>query len=76
MAKNSWSHLWPGVPLAIAAAILFGASTPLSKFLLGSIDPWMLAGILYFGAGIGLFVLRAFRRFLGVQTAEASPVAG
>lgn len=47
--------LWfPGVPLALGAAILFGASTPFSKLLLGSVNPWLLAGILYLGAGIGL----------------------
>jgi len=31
---------WPGVPLAIGSAVLFGASTPLAKLLLGAgIDP-------------------------------------
>lgn len=53
------SLLWPGVPLALGSAILFGASAPLAKFLLGEMDPRMLAGILYFGAGAGLAVARA-----------------
>ena len=39
------SHLWPGVPFALGSAVLFGASAPLSKLLIGSIDPWLLAGI-------------------------------
>jgi len=43
-----------GVLFAIAAAALFGASTPLSKLLLGSIEPWLLAGLLYLGSGLGL----------------------
>ena len=47
------------VLLALAAAVLFGASTPLAKLLLGSIDPWMLAGLLYLGSGIGLTIIRA-----------------
>jgi drug/metabolite transporter (DMT)-like permease len=36
------------------AAILFGASTPLSKMLLGKIAPLLLAGLLYLGSGSGL----------------------
>ena len=51
-------HLWPGVPLALGSAALFGASTPLAKLLIGAIDPWLLAGLLYLGAGIGLAVYR------------------
>jgi hypothetical protein len=43
------SHLWPGVP-PLSAAFLFGAAAPLSKLLIGSVDPWLLAGILYLGA--------------------------
>lgn len=72
MLMKPHSHLWPGVPLAIGAAILFGASTPLSKFLLGSIDPWMLAGVLYLGAGLGLLALKLVRRISGIRSPEAS----
>src|SRR6266851_585160 len=36
----------PGAPLALAAAALFGASTPLAKLLLGEVAPWLLAGLL------------------------------
>lgn len=62
MSNHSHSHLWPGVPLALGAAVLFGASTPVSKYLLGQISPWMLAGILYLGAGLGLGLLQFLRR--------------
>ena len=55
------THRWPGVPLALLSAALFGASTPLAKLLLGSVDPWLLAGLLYLGAGLGLAVVRARR---------------
>lgn len=48
----------PGILAALAAAILFGASTPFAKLLLGDIDPWLLAGILYLGSGIGLSAVR------------------
>jgi len=47
-----------GVPAALAAALLFGAGTPLAKLLLGPVSPWMLAGILYLGSGLGLAALR------------------
>lgn len=47
---------------AIGAAVLFGLSTPAAKMLLGSMDPWILAGILYAGAGVGLSLVYAARR--------------
>lgn len=71
MAK-SHAHLWPGVPLALGAATLFGATTPLSKLLMGSVDPWLLAGILYLGAGIGLAIVHWGRAFAGLASAEAA----
>jgi drug/metabolite transporter (DMT)-like permease len=43
---------------ALASAALFGASTPAAKALLGSINPVVLAGLLYCGAGIGIAILR------------------
>jgi drug/metabolite transporter (DMT)-like permease len=43
-----------GISFALLSAALFGASTPFAKLLLGSVDPWMLAGLLYLGAGVGL----------------------
>src|SRR5262245_25645397 len=43
---------------ALASAALFGASTPAAKALLGSIEPAVLAGLLYCGAGIGIAILR------------------
>lgn len=37
-----------------AAAALFGAATPLAKALLGSMSPFMVAGLFYLGSGVGL----------------------
>ncbi|MHB0953964.1 MAG: DMT family transporter [Allorhizobium sp.] len=68
--KRDYSHLWPGVPLALSSAVLFGVSAPLSKWLVGSIDPWLLAGILYVGAGIGLAVMHMVRPLIGLPNAE------
>jgi drug/metabolite transporter (DMT)-like permease len=64
---------WPGAPLAIASAALFGASTPLAKLLLGQgLSPWLLAGVLYLGSGIGLSVVYGVRRLSGRGQGEAS----
>jgi drug/metabolite transporter (DMT)-like permease len=51
-----------GVTAALGAAVLFGASTPLAKTLLGTIDPWLLAGLLYAGSGLGLALVRTLWR--------------
>lgn len=71
MTQGKHAHLWPGVPLALASAVLFGASAPLSKILLGSLEPQMLAGALYLGAGFGLAALRHAPAARGLVTQEA-----
>lgn len=60
-----------GIVLALLSAALFGASTPLAKLLLGAVDPWMLAGLLYLGAGVGLAVVQVTRRAVGIAGQEA-----
>ncbi|QPC91402.1 DMT family transporter [Mesorhizobium sp. INR15] len=60
--SDDHSHLWPGVPLALGSAALFGATPPLSKLLLDAVNPFMLAGLLYLGAGVGLALYRLLRR--------------
>ncbi len=42
-----------GVAQALLAALLFGASTPASKWLLATLTPLQLAGLLYLGAALG-----------------------
>jgi drug/metabolite transporter (DMT)-like permease len=44
------------------AATLFGIGTPLAKLLLSSVSPWMLAGLLYLGSGLGLTLYRRFTK--------------
>jgi drug/metabolite transporter (DMT)-like permease len=63
--------LWPGVPLALASALLFGASTPFAKVLVETSNPQFLAGLLYLGAGVGLMIGQATRFILGVRNPEA-----
>lgn len=58
--------------MALGAAALFGASTPLAKALLGQgVDPWLLAGILYGGSGLGLSAWLVLRRATRRQPGEA-----
>ncbi len=65
--------LVPGITPALVAAILFGASTPLARALVGSIDPLWLAGFLYAGSGIGLSIVFALRRAIGRE--RGTPVS-
>src|SRR5262249_39583226 len=57
-----------GVGSALLAALLFGASTPLAKLLLGELPPLLLAGLLYLGSGIGLPTIRLLRGWRGATT--------
>jgi drug/metabolite transporter (DMT)-like permease len=52
----------PGILSALAAALLFGMGTPVAKLLLGPADPWLLAGLLYLGSGLGLAFWRLLRK--------------
>src|SRR3990172_7496745 len=50
------NKLYPTLQI-ILAAVLFGASAPLSKLLLGEIQPIPLAAFLYLGSGMGAFLM-------------------
>ena len=65
---NAWRN--PGVMAALGAAVLFGAGAPAAKLLLGSMSPWLLAGLLYLGSGVGLALARQFRRTESVRLAR------
>ena len=68
MSSANHSHIAaPGILFALVSALLFGASTPFAKLLLGAIDPWMLAGLLYLGSGIGLVALRIGRHVMAAR---------
>ena len=56
---------------ALAAALLFGASTPLAKLLTASLPPLLLAGLLYLGSGLGLGALLVLRRIRERRRAQA-----
>jgi drug/metabolite transporter (DMT)-like permease len=67
-----------GVQAALMSAVLFGAGTPFAKFLLGNVSPWMLAGLLYCGSGLGLSVIRLVRRAprVHLNRSEILPLIG
>ncbi len=52
----------------ILAAVLFGISAPLSKLLLEGIDPIILAGLLYLGAGSAMGLLLASGKLRKVES--------
>lgn len=62
--EHKMNSIRTGAYLGLAAALLFGASTPLAKSLLHEVDPGLLAGLLYLGAGFGLGGLQFGRRIV------------
>jgi len=50
------------VLIGLISAALFGIATPLSKFLLGSLSQFQLAGLLYLGAGLAMMPFVVARR--------------
>jgi drug/metabolite transporter (DMT)-like permease len=64
-----------GIAAALGAALLFGASTPLAKLLLGDASPWLLAGLLYLGSGLGLGAVALLRRSAWPRLARAEALA-
>lgn len=67
---------------ALAAAALFGASTPAAKALGAALHPFALAGLLYAGSGLGLVLwmiarhLSGRRVLLGIAPADLPWLAG
>lgn len=61
MQGTRWRAGDIGVVAALVSACLFGAGTPLAKLLLVDVSPWLLAGLLYAGSGLGLGAYRLLR---------------
>jgi len=65
---------------AITAAVLFGASTPVAKLLVGDVTPVLLGGLFYLGSGAGLGLFRIVRdkkwKPSGLQVEEWSWLLG
>jgi len=67
-----------GARAGLGAAVLFGAGTPLATLLVDDVSPWLLAGLLYCGAGLGLWLIRLVRRSPRERLARTEwlPLAG
>ncbi|MGL5405813.1 MAG: DMT family transporter [Propionibacteriaceae bacterium] len=50
-----------GAAAALLSAVLFGASAPFAKRLLGDTNPWLLAGLLYTASGLALGAWRLLK---------------
>ena len=61
-----------GVVVALGSAVLFGMSTPLTKILVGTVSPLLLAGLLYAGSGLGLLVVLIGRQLRAPQKSSMS----
>lgn len=65
LGRDDRSGLHRAALPALGAAILFGASTPFAKQLIGNGSgpsfPFLLAGLLYLGSGLGLTLTRLVR---------------
>lgn len=51
-----------GIMLAILAAALYAVNSPFSKLLLDYMQPTLMAGFLYIGAGLGMLIIAIIRK--------------
>jgi drug/metabolite transporter (DMT)-like permease len=66
-------HLAPAL-FALLAALLFGASAPLAKLLLGELSPLVLAGLLYLGSGFGVLLFKLLARSRSSSIKREAPL--
>jgi drug/metabolite transporter (DMT)-like permease len=69
-------NLHRGITLALTSAMLFGASTPFAKLLVGSVHPTLLAGLLYLGSGLGLLAVAIASRLVAGRSSDTSEQLG
>lgn len=60
-----------GIFLAILAAALYAINSPFSKILLDYMPSTLMAGFLYIGAGLGMFLIALIRKIRKVDKTEA-----
>lgn len=70
LEQDTRTKILKATGFAIAAAVLYAMSTPLSKVLLDDVSPRMMASMLYLGAGIGLLLVSVTKRTLGHRSGE------
>lgn len=68
MSKSGIKHKNLATFYAVLAAALYAINVPVSKILLKSVSPTMMASFLYLGAGAGLFLYSVFEKAAGKKT--------
>ncbi|MCT8977455.1 EamA family transporter [Clostridium sp. CX1] len=58
----------------LLAAALFGSSAPISKLLLGKIEPIPMAAFLYIGSGLGIFIFKQIEGVLNKRSEQEAPL--
>lgn len=77
MGKSQSHQAERGIASAVGAALLFGANPSISKVVLDRVEPLMLAGLFYVGAGLGLTIIYLFtRRLTRPSSLQATSVQG
>ena len=59
------------IVFALLAALLYGISSPVSKILLETTSPELMAALLYLGAGFGMFAVSLISKLKNGKTTEA-----
>ena len=67
------SKFYP-IMMALLASLLFGASAPITKILLGQIEPIPLASLLYLGSGLGLLIFQIVNFIIKKQVINEAPL--
>ena len=74
------SNNFPYIIQALLAALFFGISAPLSKLLLGDVNPIFLAAFLYLGSGSGIALIKFAQpskgKEAGIRKTEIKWLAG
>lgn len=60
----------PGIAFALISALLFGLSTPFAKLLVGQVQPLVLAGLLYLGSGLGLWIIHSLGKLRASESSR------
>lgn len=58
----------------LLAALLFGSSAPISKLLLGKMEPIPMAAFLYIGSGAGLIIYKIVEGFISKDKEHEAPL--
>ncbi|MBV7274075.1 EamA family transporter [Clostridiaceae bacterium UIB06] len=67
-------YKYKSIAQVIIAAILFGSSAPISKILLGKIDPIPLAAFIYIGSGVGLLIFKIIEKYFSTNYNKEAPL--